>query len=136
MIVRPSRSTRTDPHVPYTPLFRCGGASAFVGEGHPGAVAPHAGEDVEVRGPVALAIGVAPEADRHRWQRRGDHQLAGGACRNGSDLRIERLDRAAEQGAADLAGPHGPRWRGAHERGAPAGPAADGAHRTARKSVV
>src|SRR3546814_4075881 len=42
------------------------GASAVVGEGHPVAVAPQAGEDVEVRGPVALAVGVAPRSEERR----------------------------------------------------------------------
>ena len=40
------------------------------------AVGPHALEAVEVGGVVAAAVVVAPEAQRHRRERRGADQLA------------------------------------------------------------
>ena len=49
---------------------------AAVGDLDPVAVAPDAGERVEVARPVARAVRVAPEPDRHRRHRLGDHELA------------------------------------------------------------
>ena len=45
------------------------GTGPVVGEGDPVAVAPHAGEVLEVGGAVPGPVGVAPEADRHRRHR-------------------------------------------------------------------
>ena len=51
-------------------------ARAAVGDRDPVAVAPDAGPRLEVGGAHPRAVGVAPEADRHRRHRRGDHELA------------------------------------------------------------
>ncbi len=52
------------------------GATALLVERDPVAVPPHPRVRLEVRGPQPRAVGVAPEADRHRRHRPGDHQLA------------------------------------------------------------
>ena len=97
---------------------------AALGERDPVAVAPDAGEVLEVRRAVARAVGVVPEADRHRRHRPGDDQLALLADQRAA-VRRERLDRAAEVAAADLALPDRDQRRGADERGAHVGAAGD-----------
>src|SRR5262249_55019530 len=51
-------------------------AAAALGEEDPVALAPDASEEVEVRGAVAPALGVVPEAHRHRRHRVGHDHLA------------------------------------------------------------
>ena len=109
-------------------------ARSVVGERHPVAVAPHARELLEVGGAVLAAVRVAPEPDRHRGHRLGDHQLARDARRADLAVGRERLDRAAEEAAADLAGPHRLQRRGADERRADVGAAADRVDRHADAS--
>src|SRR5919204_540375 len=77
-------------------------AAAALGEHDPVALAPDAGVEVEVRGAVALAVGVVPEAHRHRRHRLGDHHLAELAD-DRLALLVERLDVDAQAAARDLA---------------------------------
>jgi hypothetical protein len=51
-------------------------AAAGLVDHEPIAVTPHAGEVVEVGGPVAGPVFVTPETKRHRRHRLGQHQLA------------------------------------------------------------
>ena len=71
--------------------------------GHSGVVAvmPHAGEALEVRGPVLAPVGVVPESDRHARERRGAHQLAALAAHRAAGV-IEDLHPQAEAAALDL----------------------------------
>ena len=78
-------------------------AAAALGELDPVALAPHPGVEVEVRGAVARAVRVAPERDRHRGHRRGDHQLAELADRRFVALGVERVRVDAQARPGDLA---------------------------------
>ena len=69
------------------------------------AVAPDVGEALEVGGAVFLAVGIVPEADRHRRERRGADELALLAAHRLAVV-VEDVDRHAEAAALDLAAPH------------------------------
>src|SRR4029079_14144875 len=55
------------------------GARAALADRDPVAVAPDAGDVLEVRRPVARAVGVTPEADWHRREGLRDDELAEGS---------------------------------------------------------
>ena len=73
-----------------------------VGELDPVAVAPDARERAEVALAVAGAVVVAPQVERHRGQRLGQHQLADLADDRRAVL-VERLDLRAERARLQLA---------------------------------
>ena len=99
--------------------------AAAVGEDlHPVAVAPHAGEVLEVRGAVPRAVRVAAETDRHRRHRLGDDELALLADQLPA-VGVERGDRRAEVAARDLALPHRREGTPADERRAHVGTTGD-----------
>ena len=72
------------------------------GDLDPVAMAPDARVHREVRLAQALAVGVAPEADRHRRHRLRDHELADLADQRVAVL-VERLHVAAERARLQLA---------------------------------
>ena len=99
--------------------------------GEPVAVAPDPGPRLEVGGAHPRAVGVAPQADRHRGHRRRDHELPLHADAWPA-LGIERLHPGAEHPAADLPGPdrnerRRPEEPGAQVRAAAQRPERDGA---------
>ena len=96
-----------------------------VGERRPVAVAPDAGEVVEVARAVALAVGVVPEAHGHRRQRRGEDELADLVAQRPAAL-VEDVDRRAQAAALDLARTHGQQRAAADEGRADVGAAARG----------
>ena len=78
---------------------------------------------LEVAGPVAAAVLVAPEADRHRGHRLGDDQLADLVDDRVAVL-VPGLDRGAERPALQLAAVDGQQGDAADEGGAEVGAAA------------
>ena len=98
---------------------------AALGDLDPVAVAPDAGVHVEVALAVALAVGVVPEADRHRRHRLGDHELADLADQRLA-VRVPGLDRRAERARLQLALVDRQQRAAADERGADVGAAAGG----------
>ena len=89
-------------------------------ERDPVAVRPHARVAVEVGGPVATAVVVAPEPHGHRRHGRGDHQLALLPDHRLAVLGV-RLDLGAQVAARDLARPDGHQRAPADEGGAHVG---------------
>ena len=110
---------------------------AAVGDLDPVAVAPDAGEHLEVALAVAAPVAVAPEVDRHRRHRLGDDELAD-LVHERLSLGAPRLDAGAERTGLQLsAGRRAgwerrrrtrcrrrcrPRWRTARRRPAPRTP--------------
>ena len=94
-----------------------------VGDLDPVAVAPDAGVHGEVGSRAARAVRVAPEADRHRRHRLGDHELADLADQLVPVL-VEGLDVRAERARLQLALVHRQRRHAADERRADVRPAA------------
>ena len=78
---------------------------------------------LEVAGAVARAVVVAPEEERHRGHRLGDHQLADLVDDRVAVL-VERLDRGAERAALELAAVDRQQRDAADEGGADVGAAA------------
>ena len=76
-----------------------------VGDHDPVAVPPDPGVSVEVALAVARSVVVAPEADRHRRHRLGDHELAH-LVRERVALGIPRLDSGPERASLKLAEIH------------------------------
>ena len=95
---------------------------AAVGDLDPVAVAPDAREHLEVALAVAAAVGVAPEVDRHRRHRLGDHELADLADQR-LPLGAPRLELDPERAGLQLALVDGQRRDAADERGADVGAA-------------
>ncbi len=104
-------------------------AGAVVGEGDPVAVAPHARIVGEVRARGASRRRVAPEADRHRRHRLGDHELALHAGR-ARRCRRDRTASTAQPSSRQLISPArtGQQRHRAHEGGAHVGAAAHRLH--------
>ena len=96
---------------------------AALGDLDPVAVAPDAGEHVEVALAVALAALVVPEEQRHRGHRLGDHQLADLADQRLA-LLAPGLDRRAQRARLQLALVDRHQRAAAHERRAQVGAAA------------
>ena len=77
--------------------------AAVVGPGGEVAVGPHAGEALEVGGPVAAAVVVAPEAERHRREGLGADQLALAPRRAGAPSSSHTSTAMASDRPLDLA---------------------------------
>ena len=100
-------------------------AGAPVGDGDPVTVAPDPGIAVEIGGPVAGAVRVAPESDRHRRHRLGDDQLALLADHRAAVARRRPRPRQPRQRQAISPARTGSSGTAADERGAHVGAAAD-----------
>ena len=98
---------------------------AAVGDLDPVPVAPDARVGVEVRLAVLGAVLVAPEVDRHRRHRLGQHELADLAD-VGVAFGVPRFDRRAERARLQLALVHRQLGHAADERRAQVGAAAGG----------
>ncbi len=92
----------------------------------PIAVAPDAGEFLEVAGAKALVAGIVPEEKRHGGERRGEDEFTDGAERC-LLLFIPRFDFCAETEALEFAGVDGLVGIREDEGAANVGAAADGA---------
>ena len=96
---------------PYAAGVQCRVAAAVnhqpVGGGdfRPVAMAPGARKEIEVRGTILRAVGVVPEAHRHRRKRPCAHELAGRATQRRA-IRVEHVDRHAEPAALQFAAMH------------------------------
>src|SRR4051794_24567942 len=86
-------------------------------------MAPDAWVHLEVAGPVARAVLVAPEEDGHGWHRLGDDQLAAFVDHRSAVL-VEGLDLGAECAALELALVDGQDRDATDKRGAEVGAAA------------
>ena len=91
----------------------------------PVAVAPDAGEHVEVAVVVAVAALVVPEIQRHGGHRFGDHQLAHFVVENAAVV-VHGVNRRAQIAALHFTGVHRLDRTGAHVGGGHIGAAADG----------
>ncbi len=80
----------------------------------PVAVRPYAREALEIGRVIFLAVGIVPEADRHRRKRLQADELALGAARRLAGL-VEHLDRQTQPAGLDLAPPHRPDRISQHE---------------------
>ena len=91
------------------------------------AVRPHLGEPFEVRGVVALARLVAPEAERHRRERLPADQLAGDTGRLAQRRSVvgRDVDGHAEHRSLDLARVHRSGRIATHQAAAQVGAAGD-----------
>ena len=89
------------------------------------ALAPDAGEALEIGGAVAGAVRVVPEAERHRRKGRGADELALDAGRRRAALGVAHLDREPEARSLDLAAVHRPGRVAEHEAGEDVGAARD-----------
>ena len=101
----------------------------------PVAVAPDAGEDLEVGGAVLGARGVVPERHRHRRERRGAHQLPG-FSHHALALGVPHLHRHAEPAALQLAPIHGKQRVAQREAGDDVGAARDARNHHPRLHVA
>ena len=89
------------------------------------AVAPDAGEALEVGGAVFRAVGIVPEADRHRRERRACRRARPCSPASGLAVVVEDVDLHAEPAALDLAAPDRQRRIAEHEAGDDVGAAGD-----------
>ena len=90
------------------------------GDLDPVPVPPDAGEVLEVAGPVARAVLIPPQVQRHRGHRLGDHQLAH-LVDDRASLVVERLHRGPQRSPLELPAVDGQQRDTADERGADVG---------------